>query len=70
MASGEQTTAPLTKRKADLVQAVLRFARADTELRRATAAGTQPRQQRAGNRLWSAQHRMVTLAKEIADGKR
>lgn len=55
---------------AALVKAVLSFDRAATELRRATAAGTQPRQQNAGNRLFVAQARMVRLAKEMASAGR
>lgn len=70
MTAEQETTPPLTPREADLVKAVQAFERAETEMRRARAAGTQPRQQKAGNRLFTAQYRMVTLAKEIANGKR
>ena len=59
---------PLTQREAALVKAVLSFDRAQVELRRATDAGTQPRQQKAGDRLYFARLRMVNLAKDIANG--
>lgn len=61
---------PLTAREAALIKAVLSFDRAQVELRRATDAGTQPRQQKAGDRLYFARLRMVNLAKDIANGKR
>ncbi len=66
----EPTAAPpLTAREAKLVKAVLSFQRARVELRRATDAGTQPRQQKAGDRLFFAELRMLGIAKDIANGK-
>jgi len=71
MSDAKPQTAPaLTRREAGLVEAVLRFERAATELRRAKATGEQPRLQRAGSRHFTAEHKLFALAREIANGAR
>lgn len=47
-----------------LLKAIFRWERARTEFRRATDAGTQPRMQRAGNRLYFAELNLRAVAKK------
>lgn len=72
MTNDTKTTAapPLTDREAELVKAIFAVERAAVELRRADAAGTQPRMQKAGNRYYFAHNRLYLLAWKVANGRR
>lgn len=50
-----------------LAHLVKSYQLADTELRRANDAGTQPRMQRAGNRIFMTRSRMFKAAQAIRD---
>lgn len=61
----EPTTTPISHGATiKLLKAVFSYKRACDELRRADAAGMQPRMQKAGNRLLFARMRMFTAAEE------
>lgn len=59
----------LTPREAALVRAVRSLRRAETEMRRATDRGEQPRMQKAGNRYYFAKSRLYRIAWEVENGR-
>ena len=65
-----ETTAGIAAAALALYKAVRSFEAADTELRRADWAGTQPRMQRAGNRHATAKSKMFTAARSYANERR
>jgi hypothetical protein len=76
MASGDQTqpasqclTPAIYAAAVKLFQAVQSYERAETEVRRADNACTQPRMQKAGNRLFMARIRMSSAARDFANAK-
>lgn len=67
--SQNDTTKPDPEKTLRLLKAVFSYERAVTELRRANDVGTQPRMQKAGNRIFMARGRMFLAARELNSAK-